>query len=1027
MKPISITMQGFGSYIQPVTIDFTLLGENPIFLITGATGGGKTTILDAMCFALYCKATGGRRSWSSMRSTAADDSLRTFVDFTFQLGGDIYRFFRSQSVYYVRGSGRRDIREEHTCHRLTDGLPTDKNAKWELLISGSETKVRDYAEQLLGLDCTQFSQVIVLPQGDFLKLLLANSKEKADILETLFSTQLWSQIAEKVKQHTNNLSREMGDFLSAKEALLKQEEAETTEVLEEKYAQTDAALHTLQAKAKQLQTAAADKLGQLNRANELARKFAQKSELEQSRAELQTQEPQIEETNRRLIFAKKVEQLYPYWQSYQNTKQILQAKHTACQAADADLQKALARHQALKAQQESVLEKKEKIAKLEQQLPALEKSMQTRKRIQNLQIKQWEQKAAITKKENECAQTETQIAQIEERLQKGKLHLQTIEAEQLKLPEYREQLRTLQTYEQQYAAWRQIKTEQEKASQDFDSALAAKQKKEHTLTQKQQEISHIQSAVLEHSAFVLAQELQENMPCPVCGALQHPAPALQHGTAQADADRLPILKKEEAQLQIDYRQYLQEFSRIQAALEEKTKQLTNTAEICRQIPVSYDSLCVQLKQKEAQIHTAQELIATKEKAEARLQALTDEQNRLQTVCEQKKEEIAQYRQEYAATEASIKELTNAVEFPRDTADIEQQWNQVQTELQQLKEAVICWDALWTESSSDLAVQQTNAKNAVSARQEAETAEEKNRRALELQLLSMEESPKIDINCNLESLRASEQDIQEWENAVQEHTTQTQTVLHQLQLLNKELQGQKEPDVAPLKTEYALLQQEQEALSLQTGAQTQQLESIRKALAQLKSLAANSKEAEAKLAQANRLHQLLSGGNAKKIPIRLFVLGIMLDDILAFANEFFSMLSRGRYSLRRLEGSTGGNAKSGLDLEVLDGFTGAPRSIETLSGGEQFLASLSLAFGLSDVVQSYSGSVRLDSIFIDQGFGSLDQDTLDTAMKALSQIQKTGRTVGIISHVSELKKRIAAQIQVQPSKNGGSSITVIKDI
>ena len=227
MKPISITMQGFGSYIQSTTIDFSSLGENPIFLITGSTGGGKTTILDAMCFALYCKATGGRRSWSSMRSTAADDALSTSVDFSFQLGSEVYRFYRSQSVYYVRGSGRRDIREEHICYRLTDGLPTDKQAQWELLVSGSETKVRDYAQRLLGLTCEQFSQVIVLPQGDFLKLLRANSNGKAEILQTLFATQMWSKITDKMKQHANMLSKEVGELYATKTALLEREEAET--------------------------------------------------------------------------------------------------------------------------------------------------------------------------------------------------------------------------------------------------------------------------------------------------------------------------------------------------------------------------------------------------------------------------------------------------------------------------------------------------------------------------------------------------------------------------------------------------------------------------------------------------------------------------------------------------------------------------------------------------------------------------------------------------------------------------------
>lgn len=148
---------------------------------------------------------------------------------------------------------------------------------------------------------------------------------------------------------------------------------------------------------------------------------------------------------------------------------------------------------------------------------------------------------------------------------------------------------------------------------------------------------------------------------------------------------------------------------------------------------------------------------------------------------------------------------------------------------------------------------------------------------------------------------------------------------------------------------------------------------------------------------------------------------MLDDILSSANQFFATLSSGRYSLSRVVGATSGNALGGLDLEVIDAYTGGARAVETLSGGELFLASLSLAFGLSDVVQSYSGGVHLDSLFIDEGFGSLDQETLDTAMKALAQLQHMGRTIGIISHVSELKNRIAAQIVVGKDRNGGSTV------
>ena len=158
MKPISLTMQAFGPYLDAATVDFSRLGEHPIFLITGSTGGGKTTILDAMCFALYCRATGGRRSWGSMRSTSAPDDRATLVDFAFSLGGEEYRFCRSQAVHIVRGSGRREIREEHLCYKKEQG-------EWQLLLSGSETKIRERAQLLLGLTCEQFSQVIVLPPG----------------------------------------------------------------------------------------------------------------------------------------------------------------------------------------------------------------------------------------------------------------------------------------------------------------------------------------------------------------------------------------------------------------------------------------------------------------------------------------------------------------------------------------------------------------------------------------------------------------------------------------------------------------------------------------------------------------------------------------------------------------------------------------------------------------------------------------------------------------------------------------------
>ncbi|MFQ9792217.1 MAG: hypothetical protein ACLRX7_02415 [Acutalibacteraceae bacterium] len=379
-------------------------------------------------------------------------------------------------------------------------------------------------------------------------------------------------------------------------------------------------------------------------------------------------------------------------------------------------------------------------------------------------------------------------------------------------------------------------------------------------------------------------------------------------------------------------------------MDEKTNQLKTALEVCQEIPTDYEHLQIQIKEQAEQVQKSEALIATRKKSEERLQKLSDEQSRLKETYEQKKEEIAFHQQQLAVIEASMKELNSSIQLPDGIVNAEKEWNTTQHTLKQLKEKTALWDTKWMETCSQIAVEKANLEHAASVQAEAIATEEKSKQVFTKQLETVENMLNINIDSDLEPLRMSVQEMQELEHTIQDYTTQVQTILQQLQQLTIQLQGQAEPNIVPLETEYIQLQQQHDALSLKIGAQTQQLENSQKALAQLQEITSNSKETEAQYEQASRLYQLLSGGNPKKIPLQQFILGIMLDDILTYANEFFSLLSRGRYSLRRLEGSAGGNAKSGLDLEVLDGFTGAPRSIETLSGGEQFLASLSLAFG-----------------------------------------------------------------------------------
>ena len=284
MKPLSLTMQAFGSYLQKTEIDFSLLGDGTIFLITGSTGGGKTTILDAMCFALYCRSTGGHRSWDEMRCTAAPDDLPTLLDFSFRLGSETYRFFRKRQAYRKRGSGERAFREEHSCYRLSGG-------EWELIETGAETRIRERAQELLHLTCEQFSQVIVLPQGEFLRLLRANSVGKAEILKTLFATGLWQEIARAAKSRADTLAARAGEIRAARASLLEREGVPDADGLSAKLASLRKEIADREEESSLLSGSLQKEEAAFAAAKLLEQKFRELSDAQRQAARLESEKP----------------------------------------------------------------------------------------------------------------------------------------------------------------------------------------------------------------------------------------------------------------------------------------------------------------------------------------------------------------------------------------------------------------------------------------------------------------------------------------------------------------------------------------------------------------------------------------------------------------------------------------------------------------------------------------------------------------------------------------------------------------
>ncbi len=898
MKPIQITMQAFGCYLRRTTVDFTKLGENPLFLITGATGGGKTTILDAMCFALYCKATGGRRSWSSMVCAAAKQEAETMVDFVFSLGGETYRFYRLQQRYAARGTGALKTREEHSCYRRNAG-------NWELLLTGAESKVRERAERLLGLTCEQFSQVMVLPQGDFLKLLLASSRDKAQMFQTLFATEQWAKVTLILKKMADGLQQQAGELSAAKKLILEREEAETAEQLEEKCLDTEQCLEAEGIRYALLQKELEHYNSEFNAALELTRKFERAEALRTELLSLKKQEEEIGRKTESLKLSRLAGNVIPYYTAYQAAHRDLSEKQRRLENAKRTKELAQEEYRTASEQVPQAKKHREAATILAQTFTQLDTARVGAQRLKKIRACLKEDEAILAERNRFQEQSAASLKDAQERCQKGVEYIRQAQEKYLHLPQL---------------------------------------------------MAQVQAMLQSDAAAALATGLREGGPCPVCGSVHHPVPAKQSEQLEAVQSELADAKK------------------------------------------SGEAL---------------------EKYEKRLNELEKLQQKEQQKFEQGKAKISEIEMETASQRAAEKELLQSLGEFYDADKIEKEIHSVQNQMKKNAEQADQLEARFATSQSALAASTAVAESAEKAYAESMKTEEGAKERLRTESAAAKLRPDTDFSSVVFS--PTQEDTLERE--INDYRASCKSRQEQLEALEQELKGKERPNLEAVKAILWGAQQKSGEMAKKMGSLKQSAESARKSLKKLTELAKQGNSLQERYARTSRLAAMLSGKTGLKIPLHQFVLGIMLDDILSCANNTFSVLSSGRYSLSRLDGASGGNTLGGLDLQVFDAHSGGVRSVETLSGGELFLASLSLAFGLSEVVQNYSGSVHLDSIFIDEGFGSLDQETLDTAMKALLQIQQSGRTIGIISHVSELKTRIASQIIVSKGADGGSTAEV----
>lgn len=1010
MKPQKIVIQAFGPYLDKTVIDFTKLYANGLFLITGATGCGKTTILDAMSYALYGRATGSVRDARDMRTTQAPDSLETLVMFEFEIGSSSYKFERGIKLREVkRRSGEIDRVADafESCYEL-------EGENWRLLCSGPQ--VKEKAAELLGFSHEQFSQVVVLPQGEFRKLLTAPSLEKQKILETLFRTSRWQTFTKSLSERSKKLDAELSECAAKKSALLKSAECDDIETLSGKVNSLKNEYKNIEDIVKAVNTAYAQAAASYSAAQSLQNKFAEFDAALKKLSELEKNTSNIEQMKIRLENAKKAEKVLPYLNALEQAEKVTVESKAVVKSSENNLFSSERQAEKARKALEECADSDAKMRELSAETSRLENMLGPSKTLAQAQSELMnKQKLFILVKQN-VQKAETEFKTAEKMLDELKVKIkENFDRNVSRLPELRAYRQMVETQVQGYlnlnkqqAELKQLKAKLLEKRQEYKN-LSRNLKIQKLALEKMQE-------AFEHDAAVrLAGGLCEGVPCPVCGSVSHPSPATA-SSESASKEEIDEQKNVVAGLEEKMRVMGEEGGKLSGEFKAAEKRFSELAAECEKYGRTEEELSSELKKTEQELKTVEKEAGLQKPLEEKEKILTALIETKKIGLENLKAELENKAAEVSKLEGRVSELTAVV--PEDMRDS----NIVSSKIESLKK-------LYEQIAVRIKTARQNnetAQSVLAAAKEKLNAARENQSTYEKRLNAAREDYNKELsnsglanNLDIKSLVLTKDMAEKIAAQIESYDREVLLQKENSARLKSETKDMERPDIAAVKSLLDEKQKEAEQVATQKGSLESDIKNFDKIKFQLEKVQEREGELKGQYALYNYISRLCSGDNPRKTPIHQFVLGLMLDDIVVSANVHLNEMSRGRYSLVRASEPTRGGGTKGLDLSVDDAWSGGERSVSTLSGGEMFLASLSLAFGLSDVVQSYAGGIRLDSLFIDEGFGSLDTETLDTAMGALERLRLSGRLIGIISHVNELRSRIHSRIEVTRREDGSA--------
>lgn len=927
MRPIKLVMCGFGPYADKTVVDFTLLGESGLYLITGDTGAGKTTIFDAISYALYGEASGQVREVKSLRSKYADDETESYVELEFEYRDEKYKIRRIPE--YMRKAKRGDKlvvqKEEAELYFLTKDREPIINKK----------NVNDAVTEIIGLDRGQFSQIAMIAQGDFMKVLLTGTDERSKILRKIFNTNEYLDLQEKLKRKKNELKFKYQDIEKSIKNYIASVQCGNDENDKEKLKQIidDNTFW----KTEDINNFI---LELINKDKDLLKT------LEKNKKEVNKNLEKINET------IGKTENVLAGMKNIENNENEL--------AKVLEVMPKLLEDYNLQKETESEREKLATEIEIEKQkLESYNEFTKELESLHNRQVNLIKLTNKETKIKDDVENNENSILISEKRLEEIKGCEVEFEKCQSSIKSVEDKINLYSNLKKLFKKYVEVKDEHKSLKEKYVESV-------NEYNNASQNYESLMAKYMDAQAGMLGQNLKEGEPCPVCGSTSHPhiTEVKDEIPSEKDLKNAKNLrqKKEEKRSEIsgNLRAKITEIDSLKERIDDVVNE--NPNEFAESIDENSFNIL-----------------------EENTKKLNDDIKNLNV----KAKELSDFKEEKKTIEENLPKLKNELESKK-------------TEIVEISNKII--EENTNIANANIRIEELQYKLKYSSLKEAEeyisSLQDKRNRLIKL----------------FEKARDNYEEAKERKSGLE----------NAIAALKNQFKNSKVEDLDELKEEKKQLQSMEKELGKSEKEVHSRLDMNKFANERIEKCMDEAVEVEDKLQVVGSLADTCNGTLSSKprITLETYVQMEMFDRIIVNANSHFRDMTSGQYELKRKHEADNKVSKSGLELNVIDYYSGSERDIKTLSGGESFKASLSMALGLSDEIQAKSGGIKIDTLFVDEGFGSLDGESLESAMRALSSITDVGRLVGIISHVSELKTRIDRQIVVTKDKEKGSKLEII---